>query len=78
MNPARASRLSCEPTPGGYRHEPGNHRYAPGHFDTFAAKTSQAAASLKGWSAEELGRIGAPALLVFGDHDFLRSPVQWL
>jgi len=44
----------------------------PGHFDAFAAKTSQAAASLKGWSAEELGRIGAPALLVFGDHDFIR------
>ena len=44
----------------------------PGHFDAFAAKTSQAAGSLKGWSAEELGRIGAPTLLVFGDHDFIR------
>ena len=44
----------------------------PGHFDAFAAKTSQAAASLKGWTAEELGRIGAPTLLVFGDHDFIR------
>ena len=44
----------------------------PGHFDAFAAKVSQAAGSLKGWTAEELGRIGAPALLVFGDHDFIR------
>jgi pimeloyl-ACP methyl ester carboxylesterase len=44
----------------------------PGHFDAFAAKTSAAAGSLQGWSAEELGRIGAPTLLVFGDHDFIR------
>ena len=44
----------------------------PGHFDAFAAKTSQAAGNLKGWTAEELGRVGAPALLVFGDHDFIR------
>ena len=44
----------------------------PGHFDAFAAKISQAAGSLKGWTAEELGRIGAPTLLVFGDHDFIR------
>jgi pimeloyl-ACP methyl ester carboxylesterase len=44
----------------------------PGHFDVFAAKASAAAASLKGWSAAELGRIGAPTLLIFGDHDFIR------
>src|SRR6266704_2334290 len=44
----------------------------PGHFDAFAAKTSQAAGNLKGWTAGELGRIGAPTLLVFGDHDFIR------
>ena len=44
----------------------------PGHFDVFAAKTSQAAGSLEGWTAEELGRIAAPVLLVFGDHDFIR------
>jgi pimeloyl-ACP methyl ester carboxylesterase len=44
----------------------------PGHFDAFAAKASQAAGSLKGWTAGELGRIGAPTLLVFGDHDFIR------
>lgn len=44
----------------------------PGHFEAFAAKVSQAANSLKGWTAEELGGIAAPALLVFGDHDFIR------
>jgi pimeloyl-ACP methyl ester carboxylesterase len=44
----------------------------PGHFEAFAAKTSQAVGSLKGWTAAELGRIGAPTLLVFGDHDFIR------
>jgi pimeloyl-ACP methyl ester carboxylesterase len=44
----------------------------PGHFDEFAAKTSQAAGSLKGWTAAELGSITAPTLLVFGDHDFVR------
>jgi len=44
----------------------------PGHFDEFAAKASAAAASLKGWTADELGSITAPTLLVFGDHDFIR------
>ena len=44
----------------------------PGHFEAFATKTAQAAGNLKGWTAEELGRIGAPTLLVFGDHDFIR------
>jgi pimeloyl-ACP methyl ester carboxylesterase len=44
----------------------------PGHFDAFAAKTSHAAVNLKGWTAEELGRMAAPVLLVFGDHDFIR------
>jgi pimeloyl-ACP methyl ester carboxylesterase len=44
----------------------------PGHFDEFAAKASGAAASLKGWTADELGSITAPTLLVFGDHDFIR------
>jgi pimeloyl-ACP methyl ester carboxylesterase len=44
----------------------------PGHFDVFAAKTTQAAGSQKGWTAGELGRIGAPTLLVVGDHDFIR------
>jgi pimeloyl-ACP methyl ester carboxylesterase len=44
----------------------------PGHFEAFAAKTSQAAGHLEGWTAAELGGITAPALLVFGDHDFIR------
>jgi pimeloyl-ACP methyl ester carboxylesterase len=44
----------------------------PGHFDAFAAKTSQAAGNLKGWTAGELAGLGAPTLLVFGDHDFIR------
>lgn len=44
----------------------------PGHFEAFAAKTSQAANNLKGWAAGELGGITAPTLLVFGDHDFIR------
>jgi pimeloyl-ACP methyl ester carboxylesterase len=44
----------------------------PGHFGAFQAKVSRAANGHKGWPAEELGRIIAPALLVFGDHDFIR------
>ena len=44
----------------------------PGHFEAFAAKTSQAANNFKGWTAAELGRISAPTLLVFGDRDFIR------
>jgi pimeloyl-ACP methyl ester carboxylesterase len=44
----------------------------PGHFGEFAAKTSQAANNLKGWTASELGSITAPTLLVLGDHDFIR------
>ena len=44
----------------------------PGHFDAFAAKATQAAGNLKGWTAGELGAITAPTLLVFGDHDFIR------
>lgn len=44
----------------------------PGHFEAFAAKASQAAGNLKGWTAAELAGITAPMLLVFGDHDFIR------
>jgi pimeloyl-ACP methyl ester carboxylesterase len=44
----------------------------PGHFDAFAAKNNQAVADHPGWTAAELGRISAPTLLVFGDHDFFR------
>ena len=42
----------------------------PGHFDTFRAHTGQAAGSMR-WTPAELGRIGAPTLLIFGDHDFI-------
>ncbi len=44
----------------------------PGHFEAFAAKASQAVANMKGWTADQLGGIGAATLLVFGDHDFIR------
>jgi pimeloyl-ACP methyl ester carboxylesterase len=44
----------------------------PGYFGAFQAKVSQAANSFPGWPAEELSRITAPTLLVFGDHDFIR------
>jgi pimeloyl-ACP methyl ester carboxylesterase len=42
----------------------------PGYFDAFRARTGQAAGSMS-WTATELGRIGAPTLLIFGDHDFI-------
>jgi pimeloyl-ACP methyl ester carboxylesterase len=42
----------------------------PGDFDAMAARAGQAGS--RGWTAAELGRISAPALLVFGDHDFIR------
>jgi pimeloyl-ACP methyl ester carboxylesterase len=44
----------------------------PDHFEAFAAKASQAAANMKGWTADQLGGITAATLLVFGDHDFIR------
>jgi len=43
----------------------------PGHFDEFRARTGQAAGSMS-WTPAELGRIGAPTLLIFGDHDFIK------
>jgi pimeloyl-ACP methyl ester carboxylesterase len=48
-----------------YRLAPG-----PGDFDFLAARGGQAGS--RGWTAAELGRISAPTLLVFGDHDFFR------
>lgn len=42
----------------------------PGHFDAFRTRTGQAAGSMS-WTPAELGRIGAPTLLIFGDHDFI-------
>ena len=43
----------------------------PGHFDAFRTHTGQAAGSMS-WTPAELGRIGAPTLLIFGDHDFIK------
>jgi pimeloyl-ACP methyl ester carboxylesterase len=43
----------------------------PSQFDASRARIGQAAGGM-GWTAAELGRISAPALLVFGDHDFFR------
>jgi len=43
----------------------------PGHFEAFRARTGQAAGSMS-WTPAELGRISAPTLLIFGDHDFIR------
>jgi pimeloyl-ACP methyl ester carboxylesterase len=42
----------------------------PGDFDFLAARGGQAGS--RGWTAAELGRISAPTMLVFGDHDFFR------
>jgi pimeloyl-ACP methyl ester carboxylesterase len=44
----------------------------PDHFEAFAAKCSRVANNQKGWTEEELGGLGAPTLLLFGDHDFIR------
>ena len=44
----------------------------PDHFEALEAKASRAAANMKGWTADQLGGITAAALLVFGDHDFIR------
>jgi pimeloyl-ACP methyl ester carboxylesterase len=43
----------------------------PSQFDASRAKIGQAAGGM-GWTAAELGRISAPTMLVFGDHDFIR------
>lgn len=44
----------------------------PDHFDAFAARTSEMASSIPGWSADDLKGISAPTLLVVGDTDFVR------
>lgn len=74
-DPARHATSTRMPTAGDFRQM--QEAYArvapdPGHFAAFAARVSQAANSLKGWTAEELGGLAAPTLLVFGDHDFIR------
>lgn len=42
----------------------------PEHFDEFMARLSSSNADLVGWSDEQLAKVGAPVLLVIGDHDF--------
>lgn len=44
----------------------------PGRFDALLAKTSAATAAAKGWTPGQLGSISAPAMLIFGDHDFFK------
>ncbi|TQM09612.1 alpha/beta fold hydrolase [Pseudonocardia kunmingensis] len=44
----------------------------PGHFDAFAERLNVLVHGHPGWSAEELGSIAAPVLLVIGDTDFVR------
>lgn len=43
----------------------------PEHFENFLAALSASAADLQGWSDEQLAGIGAPTLIVQGDHDFV-------
>jgi pimeloyl-ACP methyl ester carboxylesterase len=43
----------------------------PGHFEAFAAKASALPQELD-WSAEDLGSIRSPVLIVIGDRDFVR------
>jgi pimeloyl-ACP methyl ester carboxylesterase len=74
-DPARRATSTRMPTGDDFRQM--REEYArlapdPGHFDEFAAKVSQAAGDLPGWTDEDLGSISAPTLLVFGDHDFIR------
>jgi pimeloyl-ACP methyl ester carboxylesterase len=74
-DPARHATSTRMPTAGDFRQM--RDAYAriapdPDHFEEFAVKASQAAGNLKGWTAEELGGLVAPTLLVFGDHDFIR------
>ncbi|MDT7728399.1 MAG: hypothetical protein QOI21_4975 [Actinomycetota bacterium] len=44
----------------------------PEHFDAIMGKTSGMVHALEGWKDDELRAITAPALLVIGDHDFVR------
>ncbi len=46
----------------------------PGHFEKFAARASAMVHEYPGWTAEQLGRLRTPTLLVFGDRDFTPLP----
>jgi pimeloyl-ACP methyl ester carboxylesterase len=45
----------------------------PGHFEEFAAKTSEMVHEFPGWS-DELRSLQTPTLLIFGDRDFSPLP----
>ena len=73
-DPARWATSTRMPTAGDFQQmREAYERVAPdpGAFDASRAKIGPAAGGM-GWTAAELGRIGAPTLLVFGDHDFIR------
>lgn len=44
----------------------------PAHFAEFQGKLSAVVAGMPGWPDDALRGIPVPALLVFGDHDFVR------
>jgi pimeloyl-ACP methyl ester carboxylesterase len=44
----------------------------PGHFEAFQGKLQGAVHGHQGWTADELGTVRVPVLLVFGDKDFIR------
>jgi pimeloyl-ACP methyl ester carboxylesterase len=72
-DPARHATSTRMPTAEDFRQmREAYYRLAPdpGDFDELAARDGQVGS--RGWTAAELGRIGVPALLVFGDHDFFR------
>ena len=46
----------------------------PGHFEKFAAKAGAMVHEYPGWTAEQLGGLRVPVLLVFGDRDFSPLP----
>jgi pimeloyl-ACP methyl ester carboxylesterase len=73
-DPARWATSTRMPTAADFEQmREGYQRVAPdpGHFDAFRTRTGQAAGSMN-WTPAELGRIGAPTLLIFGDHDFIK------
>jgi pimeloyl-ACP methyl ester carboxylesterase len=73
-DPARWATSTRMPAAGDFEQmRDGYQRVAPdpGHFEASRARIGQAAGRMS-WTAAELGRISAPTLLVFGDHDFIR------
>jgi pimeloyl-ACP methyl ester carboxylesterase len=42
----------------------------PAHFEKFAARNSVLVHEFAGWTAEQLGALRVPTMLIFGDRDF--------